>query len=193
MKKKFLDKRKEVEYLLKKQKIREISNLDAYKLDICHPESGGIDFGSRDIYLAIPPQRAAKLGIEIVYRFDTFTSSLEKCRDFIQEVGLTTISMESTSVYWMPLYDILIPAGIDVCLVNPKKFRMIPGLKTDVQDCQWLQTLHAYGLLRGSFHPNEQIDQLRTFMRHRDKRKNSFYSTSTKVNDSHELVVAQCN
>ncbi len=77
--------------------------------------------------------------------------------------------MESTSVYWMPLYDILLESGIDVCLVNPKKFRMVPGRKTDVQDCQWLQTLHAYGLLRGSLHPGEQIDQLRTLMRHRDK------------------------
>lgn len=169
MKKKFIDKRKEIEYLLKKQKIREITELDAYKLDICHPDSGGIDFGSRDLYLAIPPQRAAELDIEIVHRFDTFTSSLEKCRDLIIETGLTTISMESTSVYWMPLYDILIKAGIEVCLVNPKKFRMVPGRKTDVQDSQWLQTLHAYGLLRGSFHPDKKIDQLRTLMRHRDK------------------------
>ncbi len=169
MKKKFIDKRKEVEYLLKKQKIREIKQLDAYKLDICHPDSGGIDFGSRDLYLAIPPQRAAELDMEIVHRFDTFTASLEKCRDLIISTGLTTISMESTSVYWMPLYDILIEAGIEVCLVNPKKFRMVPGRKTDVQDSQWLQTLHAYGLLRGSFHPDKKIDQLRTLMRHRDK------------------------
>lgn len=169
MKKKFTEKRKEVEYLLKKQKIRNIEDLDNYKLNICHPNSGGIDFGSRDLYLAIPPQIAAELDLEIVHRFDTFTSSLNACKDLILSVGLDTISMESTSVYWMPLYDILVAAGIDVCLVNPKKFRMVPGRKTDVQDSQWLQTLHAYGLLRGSFHPDKRIDQLRTLMRHRDK------------------------
>jgi transposase len=76
--------------------------------------------------------------------------------------------MESTSVYWTTIYFILEEAGIEVCLVNPKKFRMVPGRKTDIADCQWLQTLHLYGLLRGSFHPPQQIAMLRSYMRERD-------------------------
>jgi len=76
--------------------------------------------------------------------------------------------MESTSVYWTTIYFLLEEAGIEVCLVNPKKFRMVPGRKTDITDCQWLQTLHLYGLLRGSFHPPHQTAMLRSYMRERD-------------------------
>lgn len=76
--------------------------------------------------------------------------------------------MESTSVYWTTIHSILQSGGIEVCLVNPKKFRMVPGRKTDILDCQWLQTLHYYGLLRGSFIPEEKISELRSYMRERD-------------------------
>lgn len=77
--------------------------------------------------------------------------------------------MESTSVYWVNIYDVLEAADVEVCLVNPKKFRMVPGRKTDILDCQWLQTLHLYGLLQGSFHPQEHIRKLRSYMRQREK------------------------
>ena len=77
--------------------------------------------------------------------------------------------MESTGIYWINLHYVLRQAGINVCLVNPKMFRMVPGRKTDVLDCQWLQTLHLYGLVRGSFIPDEQTRQLRTYMRLREK------------------------
>ncbi len=169
MKKTFQNKRDEVEYLLKKQKIRSIEDLDSYKLSICHPNSAGIDIGSRDIYVALPPLRAAELGISIVHRFATHTNDLIACKDLLIACGIDTVSMESTSVYWVTLYDILTQADLEVCLVNPKKFRMVPGRKTDILDCQWLQTLHAYGLLRGSFHPDDNIRKLRTYMRHREK------------------------
>jgi transposase len=76
--------------------------------------------------------------------------------------------MESTSVYWTTIYSLLQSGGMEVCLVNPKKFRMVPGRKTDILDCQWLQTLHYYGLLRGSFIPEEKIAELRSYMRERD-------------------------
>ena len=90
------------------------------------------------------------------------------CRDLLANCGITTVAMESTSVYWTTIHSILEEAGIEVCLVNPKKFRMVPGRKTDILDCQWLQTLHLYGLLRGSFHPEDRISQLRSYMRERD-------------------------
>jgi transposase len=169
MKKTFENKRQEVEYLLNKQKIRSVTDLDSYKLDICHTDSAGIDLGSKEIYVAIPPTRAAELDVDIVHKFATHTQDLLACRDLLTYSGINTVSMESTSVYWVTLFDILTESGIEVCLVNPKKFRMVPGRKTDVLDCQWLQILHTYGLLRGSFHPDNQIKQLRTYMRHRDK------------------------
>ena len=92
--------------------------------------------------------------------------------------------MESTSVYWTTIYFILEEAGIAVCLVNPKKFRMVPGRKTDIADCQWLQTLHLYGLLRGSFHPSQDISMLRSYMRERDsiiKERSTFVQRMQKA------------
>jgi hypothetical protein len=92
--------------------------------------------------------------------------------------------MESTSVYWTTIYFILEEAGIEVCLVNPKKFRMVPGRKTDIADSQWLQTLHLYGLLRGSFHPPHQIAMLRSYMRERDsiiKERSTFVQRMQKA------------
>ncbi|KAA6302052.1 MAG: hypothetical protein EZS26_001868 [Candidatus Ordinivivax streblomastigis] len=168
MEKKVLDKREEVINLLKKQKIREVKDLDAYKLSICHPHSAGIDLGSRELYLALSPEIAAEMGVEIVHRFQTHTSGLTSCRDLLLACGVNTVSMESTSVYWTTIYEILQDSGIEVCLVNPKKFRMVPGRKTDILDCQWLQTLHLYGLLRGSFHPTSEIASLRSYMRERE-------------------------
>lgn len=168
MKKNQKDKIAHVTKLLAKQKIRNVKELDSYKLSICHPASAGIDLGSREIYVAINPQIAAELDLPIVQKFSTYTSGLEACRDLLLDCGVTTVAMESTSVYWMNLCDILEAAGIEVCLVNPKKFRMVPGRKTDVLDCQWLQTLHLYGLLSGSFIPQGNIRQLRSYMRQRE-------------------------
>ena len=168
MEKRQKNKREEVIRLLKKQQIRNVVELESYKLSICHPCSAGIDLGSREIYVALNPSIAAEMGLPIVHVFDTFTSGLLACRDLLANCGITTVAMESTSVYWTTIHSILEEAGIEVCLVNPKKFRMVPGRKTDILDCQWLQTLHLYGLLRGSFHPEERIAQLRSYMRERD-------------------------
>lgn len=169
MKKYQKDKVVKVTKLLAKQKIRNVKELESYKLSICHPASAGIDLGSREIYVALNPAIAAEMGLPIVHKFDTFTSGLSACRDLFVSCGVTAVSMESTSVYWMNLYDILEDAGIEVCLVNPKKFRMVPGRKTDILDCQWLQTLHMYGLLSGSFIPRGPIRKLRSYMRQREK------------------------
>lgn len=169
MKKRSTDHRANVIKLLKKQKIRDIKDLEDYKLSVCHPRSAGIDIGSKEIYVALNPEIAAELDMPIVRVFTTFTSGLQECRDWLKYCGIDSVSMESTSVYWKNIYDILEAAGIEPCLVNPRKFRMVPGRKTDVLDCQWLQTLHMYGLLSGSFVPHGHIRQLRSYMRHRDR------------------------
>ena len=169
MEKKQKDKQQTVIQLLKKQQIRDVKDLDSYKLSVCHPFSAGIDLGSREIYVGLNPHIAAEMGLPVVHVFETFTSGLLACRDLLVACGVTTVAMESTSVYWTTIFSILESSNIEVCLVNPKKFRMVPGRKTDILDCQWLQTLHLYGLLKGSFHPTEEVCQLRSYMRERDR------------------------
>ena len=168
MEKKLSKQEEKLVKLVANRKIRDVKELESYKLSECHPSSAGIDLGSKEMYVAINPAIAAELDIAIVHRFETFTGDLLSCRDLLVSCGITTVSMESTSVYWTTIYFILEEAGMEVCLVNPKKFRMVPGRKTDVLDSQWLQTLHLYGLLRGSFHPPHQISMLRSYMRERD-------------------------
>jgi len=168
MEKELSKKQKEVIKLLEKQKIRDVKDLESYKLSVCHPFSAGIDLGSKELYVALSPEIAAEMNLPIVHCFATFTKDLLKCKDLLVSCGIKTVSMESTSVYWTTIFSILQESGIEVCLVNPKKFRMVPGRKTDIADCQWLQTLHLYGLLRGSFHPSGEIEVLRTYMRERD-------------------------
>jgi transposase len=168
MEKKKKNKRNEVIRLLSKQKIRDVKDIESYKLSVCHPHSAGIDLGSREIYVALNPEIAAEMHIPVVHVFNTFTSGLLACRELLVSCGVTDVAMESTSVYWTTIFSILEEAGMKICLVNPKKFRMVPGRKTDILDCQWLQTLHLYGLLRGSFHPEEKIAHLRSYMRERD-------------------------
>jgi transposase len=158
----------EVLHLVSNRKITKVEELERYKLSECHPCSAGIDLGSRGLYVALNPEIAAELDLPVVRRFNTFTKDLLQCRDLLLSCGIKTVAMESTSVYWTTIYFILEKAGIEVCPVNPKKFRMVPGRKTDVADSQWLQTLHLYGLLRGSFHPSPLISELRTYMRERD-------------------------
>jgi transposase len=130
---------------------------------VVNPNAGGIDVGATEIYVAVPAGRDA----ESVRRFETFTEDLHAMADWLCSCGVTTVAMESTSVYWIPLFFVLEERGIEVCLVNARHFRNVPGRKTDVVDCEWLQYLHAVGLLRGSFHPPEAVAAVRTLMRHR--------------------------
>ena len=168
MKKSEKERKAQVLEMLSKQKIRSVADIESYKLSVCHPASAGIDLGSRSNYVAINPDIAAEMGVDIVHQFVTTTSGHRACRDFLLSCGIKHVSMESTSVYWMNLYYTLEDAGIEVCLVNPKKFRMVPGRKTDILDCQWLQTLHMYGLLKGSLIPDGNIRKLRSYMRQRE-------------------------
>lgn len=160
--------RKEVENMLQKQKIRSVEQIEAYKLSVCHPDSAGIDLGSAENYVALNPAIAAEMNLPIVRKFSTTTTGHEECRDFLLQCGVKDVCMESTGIYWINLHYILTEAGIHVCLVNPKMFRMVPGRKTDILDCQWLQTLHMYGLCRGSFIQEGKLRMLRTYIRERE-------------------------
>ena len=126
--------------------------------------AAGADIGAREIYVAIP----LELDANPVRRFDTFTADLQKLVDWLQQRAITTLAMEATSVYWIPLAELLEAAGIEVCLVNPRHVKNVPGRKTDVADCQWLQYLHSVGLLRGAFRPPAQVRAVRALWRHRD-------------------------
>jgi len=131
---------------------------------VLHPHAAGLDVGARQIYVAVPPGSAPRP----VRCCNTFTEDLLAVRDWLQQCGVTTVAMESTGVYWIALFQILEAAGLEVVLVNARHCKNLPGRKTDVQDCQWLQYLHAVGLLRGSFRPAEQVCAVRSILRHRE-------------------------
>jgi len=125
--------------------------------------AAGIDIGSTAHYVAVPEGRSD----DIVRCFGTFTEDLTALADWLKQCGIETVAMESTGVYWIPVYELLESRGFEVRLVEPGKLKSVPGRKTDVLDCQWIQQLHTYGLLQGSFVPQERISVLRNFMRQR--------------------------
>lgn len=128
-----------------------------------NPNAGGIDIGATEIYVAVPANRDP----DSVRSFPTFTQDLQALAQWLLDCGVSTVAMESTSVYWIPLFLILEERSIEVCLVNARHLKNVPGRKTDVLDCEWLQYLHSVGLLRGSFHPPENVAAVRTVLRHR--------------------------
>jgi len=125
--------------------------------------AAGIDIGSTQHYVAVPDDRDDAR----VRCFGTFTSDLESLADWLHQCRIETVAMESTGVYWIPVFELLESRGFEVKLVEPGKLKSVPGRKTDVLDCQWIQQLHTYGLLAGSFRPNEDICILRSYMRQR--------------------------
>jgi transposase len=136
----------------------------AVSLPIVEPDAAGADIGATQIFVAVPPDRDE----DSVRSFETFTADLEKLADWLQQCRIRTIAMESTGVYWIPLFQILEKRGIEVRLVNAHHVKNVPGKKTDVEDCQWIQHLHACGLLRGSFRPVDEVCAIRSLWRHRD-------------------------
>lgn len=133
-------------------------------LPVLQPNAAGIDIGATGIYVAVPQDRADPC----VRRFDTFTADLLAAADWLKESGVQTIAMESTGVYWIPLFQILEARGFGVCLVNARHLKNVPGHKTDVEDAQWLQYLHACGLLHASFRPEQAVCAVRSLVRHRE-------------------------
>ena len=126
--------------------------------------AAGLDIGDDEIYAAVPEGRADPC----VRVFPTFTRDLYALADWLTACGVDTVAMESTGVYWIPIYDLLEARGFRVYLVNARHLKQVPGRKTDILDCQWIQQLHTYGLLRASFRPPEDICALRALARHRD-------------------------
>ena len=127
--------------------------------------AAGVDIGAKFHVVAVPDE----LDPEPVRSFLSFTSDLNRLADWLLSLGITTVAMESTSVYWIPLFEILEIRGLDVVLVNARDAKNVPGRKTDVNDAQWIQQLHSYGLLRASFRPKAEIVALRAYMRHRER------------------------
>ncbi len=130
-----------------------------------NPDAAGLDVGATFHVVAIPPGRAD----ETVRSFRSFTGDLHALADWLKSVGVKSVAMESTGVYWIPTFEILEERGIEVLLVNARDARNVPGRKTDVNDAQWLQQLHELGLLRGSFRPRDQVVRLRALLRHRER------------------------
>lgn len=131
---------------------------------VLNPHAAGIDVGATSIYVAVPPDRDP----EPVRSFGTFTQDLLALAHWLKQCGIRTVAMEATGVYWIPLFQILEEREFEVCLVNARYVKHVPGRKSDVADCQWLQYLHAVGLLRSSFHPPQAIRAVRALLRHRD-------------------------
>lgn len=125
--------------------------------------AAGLDIGDDEIYAAVPEGRDK----ESVRVFGTFTAHLHELADWLEACEVTTVAMESTGIYWIPTYEILEEHGFEVYLVNASHIKNVTGKKTDILDCQWIQQLHTYGLLRASFRPPEDIAALRSLIRHR--------------------------
>src|SRR5262249_37880941 len=133
-------------------------------LQAVHLNAAGIDIGSAEHYVAVPADRDP----QPVRRFACFTADLERLAEWLEQCGIDTVAMESTGVYWIPLFQILETRGFEVKLVNARHVKTVPRRKSDVQDCQWLQQLHTFGLLAGSFRPDDQTCVLRSYLRQRD-------------------------
>lgn len=133
-------------------------------LESINLHAAGIDVGSAEHYVAVPSDRCK----ESVRSFGGYTAALHEMARWLKECGITTVAMESTSNYWVPLFQILEASGFEVVLVNSRHVKNLPGRKTDVLDCQWLQKLHTHGLLSGSFRPEDKVCVLRSYLRHRE-------------------------
>lgn len=134
-------------------------------LKTIYANAAGIDLGSREHWVCGPPREDGTPNVE---RFGTTTPELFRLAYWLKEQGVNTVAMESTGVYWIPLFEILDSRGLEVLLVNARHISNVPGRKTDMLDCQWIQLLHACGLLRGSFRPSDDICWLRALIRERN-------------------------
>ena len=127
------------------------------------PGAAGLDIGAEEIWACVPADRDA----QPVRVFGTFTPDLYALAEWLVRCQVTTVAMESTGVYWVPIYEVLEARGLEVNLVNARHLKHVPGRKSDVQDCQWIQQLHSYGLLTPSFRPAEDMRVLRAYLRQR--------------------------
>jgi transposase len=143
---------------------RRMSRVSPSVLERINVNVAGIDCGSAEHFVAVPPDRDRAS----VQSFRTFTSDLQRLADWLAACRVTSVAMEATGVYWIPLYEILEARGFAVVLVNAKHVKNVPGRKSDVLDGEWLRELHSVGPLRGSFRPVDDIVALRAYLRHRE-------------------------
>ena len=129
------------------------------RLGVVNPDCAGIDIGKDRHFVAVDPERTE----EPVRSFGAFTRDLEEMAAWLASCGVTKVAMESTSVYWIPVYETLERAGFEVMLVPPRMTKQIGGRKSDVLDCQWIWQLMSYGLLRGAFRPGDEVCPLRSY------------------------------
>ncbi len=132
---------------------------------VVHPHAAGIDIGATFHVVAVSPE----CDPIPVRQFQSFTTDLHRLSRWLREVGVTSVAMESTGVYWIPVFEILESDGFEVILVNARDVKQVPGRKSDYNDAQWIQKLHQFGLLRASFRPSERIAGLRAYLRHRER------------------------
>ena len=132
-------------------------------LERLQPHAAGADIGAHEIMVCVPGFD----NTQVVRAFGTYTADLEALAAWLKSYAVESIAMESTGVYWIPLFELLEQHGFQCCLINPATTKRVPGRKSDVADCQWLQTLHSYGLLTDSFRPEADLVALRTLLRHR--------------------------
>src|SRR6516162_2271594 len=137
--------------------------VDWKALEIVHPDAAGIDIGGSEHWVAISPDRDP----EPVRRFGCFTVDLREMARWLIEKGVRSVAMQSTGVYWMPVFEVLEQQGLEVYLVNAQHTKNVPGRKSDIQECPWLLKLHAFGLLNNSFQPTDEMRIARTLWRHR--------------------------
>jgi transposase len=130
-----------------------------------NPRAAGIDIGSASHWVAIDPS----LTDQPVREFKAYTGDLHALADWLVEHKIQTVAMESTGVYWIPLFEVLRERGLEVCLVDARATKQVAGRKSDISDCQWIQELHSYGLLKQAFVPEAQIATLRSYVRQRDR------------------------
>lgn len=133
---------------------------------VVHPRAAGIDVGNESHWVSVPPDSCPGGG-PTVRRFGTFTADLQAIGDWLIECGVSTVALESTGVYWIPLFEVLEARGLKVCLVDTRRLGSVPGRKSDFLDCQWLQQLHTFGLLASAFRPDRQTVVLRSYLRQR--------------------------
>ena len=148
---------------MKKQKRRSGAKVDqGSKLSVIQSDVAGIDIGSREMFVCGP---ADQEGCREMRVFATTTQQIQECVGWLKQQQVRSVAMESTGVYWIPVLEIMESSGLEVLLVDTRPLSRVPGRKTDAEDCQWLQTLHSHGLLRGAYRPSEQISELRTIVR----------------------------
>ncbi len=150
---------------MRKKKSKASKSVQLQGLPLIHPNAAGIDVGAKEHVAAVPFERDP----QPVRTFPAFTPDLHELAAWLKRCGIESVALESTGIYWISLYEVLEQQGFEVRVVNARHVKNVPGrTKTDVLDCQWIQKLHSFGLLKGSFRPDQQIRKLRTYMRLRD-------------------------